>query len=196
LPFSARKAYMADHNAYTDYTPLQRLALLAWWLAQGAVITTGRAAVVLGVTLPEAQNQLTNLIAVLPIAAECDRWQRVTTAPMQVTPVTLDEQAALLAWLLALGGVLSNAAAGALIGTGSRQARRILERLALALPVYSAAGLWRSCDDAAPVAYTVADGRCFYCGSVETLTTGVLGGVAVYWCARCEGVYRALRGAR
>lgn len=189
---------MAEHNAsaYTDYTPLQRLALLSWWLARGEVITTDKAAVVLGGTRDAAHAQLTDLIAVIPIAAEHGRWLRVTTSPMQQPPVTVDEQAALLAWLLALGGALSNTDAGALIGTGSRQARRLLDKLALVLPVYYAAGLWRSCDEAAQPAYTVADGRCFYCGSVETLTTGRLGGVAVYWCARCEGVYRALRGAR
>ncbi len=188
---------MAEHNAsaaYADYTPLQRLALLSWWLAQGEVVTLEKAAVVLGVTRDAAHAQLTDLIAVIPIAAEHDRWQRVTTSPMQQPPVTVDEQAALLAWLLALGGVLSNTDAGALIGTGSRQARRLLDKLALVLPVYYAAGLWRSCDDRP--AYPAESGRCFYCGGVEVLTTGTLRGAPVLWCASCAGVYRALKGAR
>ena len=70
---------MAEHNAsaaYADYTPLQRLALLSWWLAQGEVVTLEKAAVVLGVTRDAAHAQLWRLAGVVAIAAEHDRWLR------------------------------------------------------------------------------------------------------------------------
>jgi len=188
---------MAEHNAsaaYADYTPLQRLALLAWWLALGEVVTTDKAAVVLGVSRDAAHAQLWRLAGVVAIAAEHDRWQRYRGQHLRRPPATTDERGAVLAWYLADGFQVSNAQAGELAGLGGRQAGRLLDKLALVLPVYYAAGLWRSCDDRP--AYPAESGRCFYCGGVEVLTTGVVGGVRVLWCASCAGVYRALKGAR
>jgi hypothetical protein len=190
---------MAEHNAsasaYADYTPLQRLALLSWWLARGEVVTLDKAAVVLGGTRDAAHAQLTDLIAVIPIAAEHGRWLRVTTSPAQQPPVTVDEQAALLAWLLALGGVLSNTDAGALIGTGSRQARRLLDKLALVLLPCT---MPRGCGAHATTGPRTrpSRGAASTAAGVEVLTTGTLRGAPVLWCASCAGVYRALKGAR
>lgn len=181
-----------------DYSRPQRVALLVWWLAHGELLTDAQTAEVLRLPVAEARGVLVAVSCVVPVAADVDGWYRMHGRKPVEPPTDTVERAAVLAWYLACGTPLTRTSAGALVGLDGEHAARLLDRLTNVLPIYLDGGRWQVCagdEDYEPL-FVLADGRCFHCGGVDSLRTGIIWRngeqVGIWWCSRCERLYRQL----
>lgn len=138
----------------SGYTPQQKAARLAWWLAQGARLTVEQVATLLYGCRQNARDAasaatrlLRSLAQVLPLRVEpvTQTWYAEAGAVREA--FSAEQRGAVLAWTLAHGAALTCHEAAALLHIQRRGAYQMLASLSGSIPIYDDEDTltWQAC---------------------------------------------------